>query len=84
VERLLRLDLAGERGREELVEVAHGVDPIPSSRPECCVEVTAVAQAQVRPWRYPPGFDLRYGEWLRSRFERGIACCCSGLSTRNT
>jgi hypothetical protein len=29
-----------------------------------------VAQAQVRPWRYPPSFDLQYGEWLRRRFER--------------
>jgi hypothetical protein len=30
-----------------------------------------VAQAQVQPWRYPPTFDLQYGEWLRKRFERG-------------
>jgi hypothetical protein len=29
-----------------------------------------VAQPQVRPWRYPPSFDLQYGEWLRKRFER--------------
>jgi hypothetical protein len=33
--------------------------------------VTVVAQAQVRPWRYPPSFDLQYGEWLRERFENG-------------
>jgi streptomycin 3"-adenylyltransferase len=32
--------------------------------------VTVVAQAQARPWRYPPSFDLQYGEWLRERFER--------------
>jgi hypothetical protein len=33
--------------------------------------VTVVAQVQVRPWRYPPSFDLQYGEWLRKRFENG-------------
>ena len=44
--------------------------PFPPPGPERCVEVTVVAQAQVRPWRYPPSFDLQYGEWLRKRFER--------------
>ena len=39
--------------------------------PERCVELTLVAQPQVRPWRYPPTFDLQYGEWLRKRFEAG-------------
>jgi streptomycin 3"-adenylyltransferase len=43
----------------------------PPPVPERCVEVTVVAQPQVRPWRYPPSFDLQYGEWLRERFERG-------------
>jgi predicted nucleotidyltransferase len=43
----------------------------PPSGPERCVEVTMVAQPQVRPWRYPPSFDLQYGEWLPDRFERG-------------
>jgi streptomycin 3"-adenylyltransferase len=43
----------------------------PPPGPERCVEVTVVAQPQVRPWRYPPSFDLQYGEWLRDRFERG-------------
>jgi streptomycin 3"-adenylyltransferase len=43
----------------------------PPPGPERCVEVTVVAQAQVRPWRYPPSFDLQYGEWLRTRFENG-------------
>lgn len=45
--------------------------PFPPPGLERCVEVTVVAQAQVRPWRYPPSFDLQYGEWLRKRFERG-------------
>ena len=44
--------------------------PFPPPGPERCVEVTLVAQPQVRPWRYPPSFDLQYGEWLRERFER--------------
>src|SRR4029453_9653746 len=26
-------------------------------------------------WRYPPSFDLQYGEWLRERFERGDGRC---------
>jgi predicted nucleotidyltransferase len=43
--------------------------PFPPPGPERCVEVTVVAQPQVRPWRYPPSFDLQYGEWLRKRFE---------------
>jgi predicted nucleotidyltransferase len=45
--------------------------PFPPPGLERCVELTVVAQAQVRPWRYPPSFDLQYGEWLRKRFERG-------------
>src|SRR5215204_7354258 len=45
--------------------------PFPPPGPERCVEVTVVAQPQVQPWRYPPSFDLQYGEWLRKRFERG-------------
>jgi streptomycin 3"-adenylyltransferase len=45
--------------------------PFPPTGPERCVEVTVVARPQVRPWRYPPSFDLQYGEWLRKRFERG-------------
>jgi predicted nucleotidyltransferase len=45
--------------------------PFPSPGPERCIEVTVVAQVQVRPWRYPPSFDLQYGEWLRKRFENG-------------
>jgi len=43
----------------------------PPPGPERCVELTVVAREQVRPWRYPPSFDLQYGEWLRQRFEGG-------------
>jgi predicted nucleotidyltransferase len=45
--------------------------PFPPPGLERCVELTVVAQAQVQPWRYPPSFDLQYGEWLRRRFEHG-------------
>lgn len=40
----------------------------PSWRP---MEVTVVAQADVRPWRYPPRWELQYGEWLREEFLAG-------------
>ncbi|MCE6996745.1 DUF4111 domain-containing protein [Saccharothrix sp. S26] len=35
------------------------------------VELTVVAQPEVRPWRYPPIADFQYGEWLREGFEAG-------------
>jgi predicted nucleotidyltransferase len=42
-----------------------------SGRPARPLEVTVVAQPEVRPWRYPPRMELQYGEWLRDEFERG-------------
>jgi streptomycin 3"-adenylyltransferase len=36
------------------------------------VELTIVAQSDVRPWRYPPRSEFQYGEWLRAEYERGI------------
>ena len=35
------------------------------------IELTVVAQPEVRPWRYPPRMELQYGEWLRTEFDRG-------------
>lgn len=35
------------------------------------VELTAVVPSEVRPWRFPPTADFRYGEWLRREFEAG-------------
>jgi predicted nucleotidyltransferase len=52
--------------------------PFPPSGPERCVELTVVAQAQVRPWRYPPSYDLQYGEWLRKGFEHGNSLALEG------
>jgi Domain of unknown function (DUF4111)/Nucleotidyltransferase domain len=35
------------------------------------IEVTIVIQSDVRPWRYPPRFDLQFGEWHRAALEGG-------------
>jgi predicted nucleotidyltransferase len=35
------------------------------------VEVTIVAEPEIRPWRYPPLMDFQYGDWLRAAFESG-------------
>jgi predicted nucleotidyltransferase len=36
----------------------------PHDRP---IELIAVVQTDIRPWRYPPTADYLYGEWLRDR-----------------
>ena len=36
------------------------------------IELTIVAQADIRPWRYPPRSEFQYGEWLRAGCERGL------------
>jgi predicted nucleotidyltransferase len=36
------------------------------------IELTIVAQPEVRPWRFPPRLDFQYGDWLRPDFERGV------------
>jgi predicted nucleotidyltransferase len=55
---------------EERARIVEGLLPIsgretrpPTWRP---IEVTIVAQPEVRPWRYPPRMELQYGEWLRA------------------
>lgn len=35
------------------------------------VEVTIVAEPEIRPWRYPPRMDFQYGDWLREAFASG-------------
>jgi streptomycin 3"-adenylyltransferase len=35
------------------------------------IELTVVAQPEVRPWRYAPRMELQYGEWLRRQFDAG-------------
>jgi predicted nucleotidyltransferase len=61
--------------REEKQRLVDGLVPLsrrgsgpPSWRP---VELTVVAQPDVRPWRYPPRMDFQYGEWLRDELGSG-------------
>jgi aminoglycoside adenylyltransferase-like protein len=42
-----------------------------TSGPARPIELTIVAQMEIRPWRFPPRLDFLYGDWLRSEFERG-------------
>lgn len=64
-----RLRLAEKRGLiEGLLPISGRETRPPSWRP---LEVTVVAQAEVRPWRYPPRWELQYGEWLRDVFLAG-------------
>ena len=59
----------------EKARIVEGLLPIsgrttrpPAWRP---IEVTIVAQPEVRPWRYPPRMELQFGEWLRDAFLSG-------------
>lgn len=44
----------------------------PPQGPDLPIELTVVAQPDVRPWCYPPRCEFLYGEWLRPEFERGV------------
>jgi streptomycin 3"-adenylyltransferase len=35
------------------------------------IELTIVALADVKPWRYPARADFQWGEWLRANFDAG-------------
>lgn len=41
----------------------------PEERP---IELTIVVEVEVRPWRYPPLADFKYGDWDRPDYERGM------------
>lgn len=51
-----------------LLPISGRGDPTGRSR---SIELTIVAQEDVRPWRYPARLDLQYGDWWRGAFERG-------------
>jgi predicted nucleotidyltransferase len=55
---------------EEKRQLADGLLAV-SRRGPRPIEVTIVVQSDVRPWRYPPSFDLQFGEWHRAALERG-------------
>lgn len=61
--------------REEKEALIEGLVPLSrrGSRPASWrpVELTVVAQSDVRPWRYPPRLDFQYGEWLHEAFAAG-------------
>ena len=38
------------------------------------LEVTLVAQPDIRPWSYPPPMEFQYGDWWRREFEAGDHC----------
>ena len=42
-----------------------------SLRPGRPIEFDLVVESEIRPWRYPPAFDLHYSEMWRERFESG-------------
>jgi predicted nucleotidyltransferase len=52
---------------DALLEIS-GRYPPGEARP---LELTAVVQTAVRPWRYPPQMEFQYGEWLRAEIESG-------------
>lgn len=56
---------------EEKRQLADGLLAISGGESARPVEVTIVVQSDVRPWRYPPRFDLQFGEWHRAALERG-------------
>ena len=62
---------AGEKARivQRLLPISGRRTRPPTWRP---LEVTIVAQPEVRPWRYPPRMELQYGEWLRDAFLAGL------------
>jgi predicted nucleotidyltransferase len=39
--------------------------------PARSIELTILAESDVRPWHYPPRIDLQYGDWWRAAFEAG-------------
>jgi predicted nucleotidyltransferase len=60
--------------RTEKQRLVHGLLTISGRNPPATprpVELTIVAESEVRPWRFPPSYDLQYGEWWRREFERG-------------
>jgi len=62
---------------DRLMPVSGRATRPPAWRP---LEVTVVAQSDLRPWRYPPHMDLQYGEWLREQFladDQGLAASVS-------
>lgn len=54
-----------------------------SLRPGRPIELDIVVESEIRPWRYPPPFDLHYDELLRDRFESGEQEPWEGTTNRD-
>ncbi len=55
---------------EEKRRLADGLLAISGHGPRP-LELTIVVASDLEPWRYPPSFDLQFGEWHRAALERG-------------
>jgi predicted nucleotidyltransferase len=53
---------------ERLLPISGRGDPTGRSRP---INLEIVAQADVRPWRYPARLDFQFGDWYRPEFAKG-------------
>lgn len=53
---------------ERLLPISGPGDPTGRSR---SIDLEVVAQADVRPWRYPGRLDFQFGDWYRPEFGRG-------------
>ncbi len=67
---------SGKMSREQRSALVHALLQISGSRAprgrSRPVELTVVAQGDLRPWRYPPTCDFQYGEWMRTQYEAGV------------
>jgi len=69
---VLRRSLSADRRRALVAGILPVSGPPVAGTHARPVELTAVVHADVRPWRYPPRRDFRYGEWLRAEYEAGV------------
>lgn len=51
---------------DRLTRISRRGDPTVRS-----IELEVIVQSDVRPWRYPPRSDFKYGDWLGDEFDRG-------------
>jgi HAD superfamily hydrolase (TIGR01509 family) len=52
-----------------LLQVSGRSHDVPGDRRP--LELTVLALPEIRPWRFPPRFELQYGEWLRADLAAG-------------
>jgi streptomycin 3"-adenylyltransferase len=66
-------DVERRRLVDRLLELSVPPSQYDSARPEeRPIELTIVVEIEVRPWRYPPLADFKYGDWDRSSYEQGM------------